>query len=390
MRIFAYSIFFGLVSLIACCLHYYFWMRLVRDPSWPQLATQLGKNALIAIAVLLPITMMLLRFVPRSLATPLAWVSYVWMGLAFYLLISLLSADLLRVLTDFLLGLGSEPKIDADRRLLFARVGAGVAALASGTVTILSLRGATDIQVEEIEVHLDRLPKALDGFSIVQLSDIHIGPILGRRFIEEIVEITNRLKPDLIAITGDLVDGSVAELKDQVAPLATLKARHGSFFITGNHEYYSGAAEWIKEIRSLGITPLQNEHRIISDGDASFTLAGVNDYTAGRFDSESAPSVTAAIKHARPDQLVVLLAHQPKEIDNAALAGVDLQLSGHTHGGQIWPFGHLVSLNQPYLAGLYQHNEKTQIYVNSGTGFWGPPMRLGTSAEITKLILRSS
>ena len=389
MRILAYLIFFSVLSVVGFALHYYFWMRLVRDPSWSQPWPQIGQWTLIGFGILVPLTMICYRFIPRSLATPLAWVAYLWMGVAFYLFLATVSTELLRHLADFVLKLSSEPIVDESRRLLLARASAGLAGLTTGAAAIISIRGATDLQVEEVEVRLKKRPKQLEGFSIIQLSDIHVGPILGQSFVKNIVEVTNGLKPDLVAITGDLVDGSVAELKEHVAPLAELKARHGSFFITGNHEYYSGADSWVQEIRRLGINPLQNEHTIIGDAGASFVLAGVNDYTAGRFHPNSKPDVKKALTNIDREKAVVLLAHQPKEIENAAAAGVDLQLSGHTHGGQIWPFGHLVSLVQPYLAGLYRHNEATQIYVNRGTGCWGPPMRLGAPAEITKIILKS-
>jgi hypothetical protein len=284
----------------------------------------------------------------------------------------------------------SEPILNEERRKLLSRVTAGAAGLSAGAAAIIAVRGATDIKVEEVHIRLKRLPKALDGFTIVQMSDIHIGQTLERRFLEKIVRMTNDLKPDLVAVTGDLVDGSIAQLRDHVAPLSDLKSRFGSYFITGNHEYYSGAEAWIQEVQRLGLRSLQNEHVIIGDSDASFILAGVNDYSAGRFRAKDAPDLKKALVDTDPEHAVILLAHQPKEIENAAAAGVDLQLSGHTHGGQIWPFVHLVKLNQPYVAGLYEHDENTQIYVNRGTGYWGPPMRLGAPAEITKIILTSS
>jgi hypothetical protein len=227
----------------------------------------------------------------------------------------------------------------------------------------------------------------MNGFTLVQLTDIHVGPTIGRAFIETIVAHTNALNPDLIAITGDLVDGTVSELADAVAPLAALRARHGVYFVTGNHEYFSGATPWIAELTRLGIRCLRNERVSIGDGAASFELAGVDDRSGARFGEpghgENLEKALAALDPARE---VVLLAHQPKSVLTAARFGVGLQISGHTHGGQIWPFTYFVRLQQPFVAGLHRH-EGAQVYVSRGTGYWGPPMRLGAPAEITQLVL---
>jgi len=219
---------------------------------------------------------------------------------------------------------------------------------------------------------------------IVQLTDIHVGPTIGRTFMDDLVRKTNALEPDVIAITGDLVDGSVAELAEHVAPLAGLRARHGVYFCTGNHEYYSGADDWIAHLGTLGIDVLRNEHRVIEHEGARLAIAGVHDWTSGQFGH--ATDVSAALDGKDADVPVVLLAHQPKHIDEAADHGVALQLSGHTHGGQIFPFNYLVGLDQPYVKGLHDHRG-TQLYVSSGTGYWGPPMRLAVPAEITELTL---
>jgi len=312
------------------------------------------------------------------------------MGTAFYLFISTAATDIVKFLGELLIKLSSEPILDEGRRQVVARIGASAAGLSAGAAVILATRNATDIHVEEVNIVIPKLPTKLDGMTIAQLSDIHIGPLLERGFCEKIVGITNGLRPDVVAITGDLVDGSVKQLRPHVAPLGNLKGKMGNYFITGNHEYYSGATSWLNEVRRLGIRTLENEHVLIGDDAASIVLAGVTDYTAGRFSPAAAPSVEKALRGTNNDQAVVLLAHQPKEIENAAAHNVSLQVSGHTHGGQIWPFNVLVHMAQPYIAGLYKHNEATQIYVNRGTGFWGPPMRLGSPAEITKLVLTSS
>jgi predicted MPP superfamily phosphohydrolase len=254
-------------------------------------------------------------------------------------------------------------------------------------VGALALRRAlARVEVKEVAVQLARLSPRHTGTTIVQLTDLHVGPTIGRAFIEDIVRRTNALKPDVVAITGDLVDGSVERLRDAVAPLGELRATHGVYFVTGNHEYFSGADPWLAELEGLGIRVLRNERVSIGEGTEGFDIAGVHDYGAARLDPTARPDLGRALSGRDPARPVVLLAHQPRAVVEAAKHGVDLQLSGHTHGGQIWPFTYFVKLQQPYVAGLHQHG-LTQIYVSPGTGYWGPPMRLGTRAEITRLTL---
>jgi hypothetical protein len=235
---------------------------------------------------------------------------------------------------------------------------------------------------------LARLPKALDGLTIAQLSDVHIGPSLGSRFLKDVVRTVNELSPDLVAITGDLVDGSVEQLGGIVAELANLQSRHGTFFVTGNHEYYSGAQSWCDELSSLGIRVLRNERVAIEQDGHGFDLAGIDDAQAARFGNGHGADLGRAILGRDPTRELVLLAHQPKAVVEAQEHGVGLQLSGHTHGGQLWPFNWLVKLQQPVVAGLEMIG-KTWIYVSCGTGYWGPPMRLGAPAEVTQIVLRS-
>jgi len=242
--------------------------------------------------------------------------------------------------------------------------------------------------IEEVEVELPRLPESLDGFTIVQLSDVHIGNTIRRPFVESMVERANALSPDVIAITGDLVDGKVKALRDDAAPLADLAAACGVYFVTGNHEYYSGADSWIGALRSLGVTVLRNERVEVGTGNASFDLAGVDDHSA-RFWRGHGADVASAVQGRDRDRELVLLAHQPRQVFTAAEHGVGLQLSGHTHGGQIWPWHWAVKVQQRgLLAGRYQIGG-TQLYVSRGTGYWGPPLRLGAPAEITRVVLRA-
>ncbi len=243
--------------------------------------------------------------------------------------------------------------------------------------------------VEEVTAYLPHLPPEFDGFRIVQLSDIHVGPTIKQKFVETIVGQVTNLRADLIAFTGDLVDGSVRWLRDDVAPLKELSAPHGKFFVTGNHEYYSGVEPWLEEANRLGFTLLVNEHRLIERAGKSFVLAGVTDYGGGDFLPTHASNPAAAIANAPSDNVRILLAHQPKSIFEAARAGYDLQLSGHTHGGQFFPWDGMARLVQPYIKGLHRH-ENMLIYVSRGTGYWGPPLRLGVPPEITVVTLRQS
>jgi predicted MPP superfamily phosphohydrolase len=278
--------------------------------------------------------------------------------------------------------------VHPERRVFLARSLAGAAAIGSGGVAFAGYRSATgEIVTPEVSVKLERLPPALSGFRIAQLSDVHIGPLLGHRFLESVVEKTNAQRPDLIVITGDLVDATVSVIGKQLEALSKLRARHGVAFVTGNHEYYSGALDWIEHLRKRGIRVLMNERVSIGDAGASFDLAGLPDIRAGKQIPEHAVDMKRTLLGRDPGRELVLLAHQPAAIDYAEKHGVGLMISGHTHGGQMWPFGALVSLVQPYVAGLYRHPDGSQVYVSRGTGFWGPPMRVGNPAEIASLVL---
>jgi hypothetical protein len=247
--------------------------------------------------------------------------------------------------------------------------------------------------VVTVDVPIANLPAALQGFRIVQISDLHVGPTIRRDYLQRVVSTVNALDADMVALTGDLVDGSVSELAPHVAPLAELTSTHGSYFVTGNHEYYSGAHAWIAEFRRLGMHTLLNQHVVLThrpaeDADgAKLVIGGVTDYNAGHYDPAHRSDPQKAIAGAPPDAGArVLLAHQPRSASAAADAGFDLQLSGHTHGGQFLPWKYFVRFQQPFVAGLDRlHN--LWIYTSRGTGYWGPPNRFGAPSEITLIRL---
>ncbi|GGX38564.1 metallophosphoesterase [Streptomyces chryseus] len=278
---------------------------------------------------------------------------------------------------------GSTASGDFSRRLFVSRVvGAGAAAAALGTVgygTYGVLRGP---RLKRVRVPLAKLPRGAHGFRIAVVSDVHLGPVLGRAHTQRIVDTINSAQPDLVAVVGDLVDGSVADLGHAAEPLARIRARHGTFFVTGNHEYFSGAEQWVDHVRELGMRPLENDRVEI----AGFDLAGVND-VAGEREGQG-PDFVRALGDRDRSRASVLLAHQPIVIHDAVRHGVDLQLSGHTHGGQLWPGNYIAAQANPTVAGLERYGD-TQLYVSRGAGAWGPPVRVGAESDITVVELQS-
>jgi predicted MPP superfamily phosphohydrolase len=374
-------LFLVVVGGLDAAIHYYLWMRLVRDPALSGAARTATTYGLVFGAVSIIVAMLVNR-APRVVSTPIAWVAYTWLGVMFFLFVSLVAGDVVRIVVGVVDKIKDTPT-DPDRRRFIARSIASVAGLfafgmsAVGVVNVLSR-----VAVKKVSVKIDKLADGARGYKIVQVTDIHVGPTIGRGFIEEIVASVNALEPDLIAITGDLVDGSVDDIGEAVRPLAKLRAKDGVFFVTGNHEYYSGADEWLAFLGTLGIRSLRNERISLPRG---IDVAGVDDASAtGRGHGED---MEKALGGRDKSRAIVLLAHQPRQVERAAAHGVDLQISGHTHGGQMFPWGFFVRLQQPYIAGLDTHPSGTQIYVSRGTGYWGPPMRVGSPAEITEITL---
>ncbi len=374
--------FLAIALLVVGGMHFFLWARLFRDPAWPAPWPRVGRILLSALGLSLPLALLAGRALPRSLATPLAWVMFLWMGGAFVLFVLLSPGEVARVAAGLV---GALP--DPNRRRWFARALAAASGVGGVALTAVSVRTAlAAITVRTVRVPLAALPPSMEGYTLVQLTDIHVGPTIDRRFLVDLVARVNALRADAVVITGDLVDGSVSALGEHVAPLADLRARHGVFFVTGNHEYYSGVEEWLLELARLGVRVLRNERVTLGDDAASIDLAGVDDWSAKRFGDGHGADLQQALRGRDSTRALVLLAHQPKAVTEAAEHGVGLVLSGHTHGGQLWPFGYVVALDQPFVAGLHRVRE-TWAYVSEGTGYWGPPMRLGTRGEITRVVL---
>jgi uncharacterized protein len=371
----------ALALALVALVHRYLLERLVLEPGIPEPARGVLVGAVVALAAAMVLQPATERLLPRRAARIAAWPAYLWMGALFLTLCLTLTSDAVL----WLLGAawpagGPEPRGPAQLRAFTV---AGLAAFATG----VGLRGVLrDPRLRRLELRLARWPAALDGFRIVQVSDVHIGPLLGRGFAGRLVERVNALAPDLVAVTGDLVDGSVERLREEVAPFAGLRARHGVFFVTGNHDWYSGAEAWVGVARELGLRPLRNERVAIGGAEAGFDLAGVDDHR-GDWVHGSPSDLGRALSGRDPSRAVVLLAHDPSTFAEASRRDVDLQLSGHTHGGQIWPFRWLVRLVIPWVEGLHQRRG-CWLYVSRGTGFWGPPLRLMAPAEITEITLR--
>ncbi|MBC7573988.1 MAG: metallophosphoesterase [Herminiimonas sp.] len=369
------------VFALLAALHVYIGWRILPDLPVPMLVRWLGIACLLASLVLMPAGLMSRAIKRQPLADRLAWAGLLAMGL-------FSSLFLLTAARDVLLLIARTTGLSGNGLITWSA--AGVPALAL-LATLLGLFNARRVaRVVNVEVPIAGLPTALEGFTIAQISDIHVGPTIKHGYLDAIVNAVNALDADMIAVTGDLVDGSVHELAAHTAPLAKLSARHGAYFVTGNHEYYSHAPSWIVEVRRLGLTVLLNEHVLLSHDGETVLVAGVTDYTAHHFDESHRSDPHAAVAGA-PTQVGVkmLLAHQPRSATVAAEAGFDLQLSGHTHGGQFFPWNLFVPLQQPYTSGLNRLHQ-LWVYTSRGTGYWGPPKRLGAPSEITCLRLVSA
>ncbi len=326
---------------------------------------------------------------------PVHYALYVYMGTFAVALPLVILRDLLYIAARLYNRLrpSRQPQSHAykhDRRRFLAYVTNTAVLGITGMLTVKGLAGAKRMPViKEVRVPLPGLPPAFEGYTIVQLSDLHIGPSIRGDYAGHVVEAANRLKPDLIALTGDFIDGFVPDLRSEIGVLSQLKCRDGVYFVTGNHEYYWDALSWCDEFTRMGFYVLNNSHRIIRRGASRILLAGAADYQAERFVREHASSPAKAIEGAPECPVKILLAHQPLSVTEARKSGFNLQLSGHTHGGQFIPWNMLLRFFYPYRPGLHDLGG-IWLYVSSGTGYWGPPMRSGADSEITRLILTGS
>jgi predicted MPP superfamily phosphohydrolase len=359
---------------ILVLVHLYIGLRLLPGMDVGVPGILLGVVLLALSAVLVRIGLVAPSLRRSRWSGPLTWAGLLAMGFFSSLLVLTFLRDVLLLILT--LAGASSPGIDRDSAF-------AVPLLALGVTAIGFINARRLARVVKVDVPIAGLPRELAGYAIAQISDIHVGPTIKRAYLNAIVNKVNSLKADAIAVTGDLVDGSVQRLALHTEPLARLAAPDGVFFVTGNHEYYSGAEQWIAEVRRLGLRVLLNEHVIRRRGQASLMIAGVTDYTAQHFNPahKSDPQLAAA---GAPDDVAVkvLLAHQPRSAPAAADAGFDLQLSGHTHGGQFFPWNLFVPLQQPFVAGL-NRVRSLWVYTSRGTGYWGPPKRFGAPSEIT-------
>ena len=333
----------------------------------------------------------LLRTVgPGGWAAPIYWMGYGGLGLFSLLFTGLVAVELGWLGArgvDAVCGTKALPADEGRRRALLGAWYAGVA----GVTVLGGVHGFRQARrrptVVKVEVPIVNLPKELAGYRIAQISDVHLGPTISGSFLRTVVGMVNELGTDMVAVTGDLVDGSTRHIRGQVAALADVQSRDGTFFVTGNHEYYSGAEAWCDTLTELGLKVLKNNHAMVARGKAQLLVAGVTDYRAHRILPTHRSSPTAALAGAPRCDVKILLAHQPKSCLAAQRHGFDLQLSGHTHGGQMFPWNFVVGRFHPFVRGLNRFG-RGWVYVNQGTGYWGPPMRIGAPAEITLLTLK--
>jgi len=363
-------------------LHALIGWRLV--PYLPAAAALAMGAWLIASAILAPFSLAARRIKHPVLSNALTWMGLLALG-------SFSSLFVLTVLRDVALlavaALGWLMNWGGATAPVYTYTALTVPVLAGLFTLIGFINARRAARVRTVEVPIIDLPAALHGFTIAQISDLHVGPTIKRDYVDAIVDAVNRLEADLIAVTGDLVDGSVAQLAHHTQPMSRLTARHGTYFVTGNHEYYSGARAWIAELRRLGLRVLINEHVVLEHEGEDVVVAGVTDYSAHYYDESHRSDPHGAIAGAPANAAFkLLLAHQPRSAHSAAAVGFHLQLSGHTHGGQFLPWNFFVRLQQPFTAGLHRLGA-LWVYTSRGTGYWGPPKRLGAPSEITHLRL---
>jgi predicted MPP superfamily phosphohydrolase len=385
MLVLRIALFLAIVLVVVVGGHVYLYRRLFRDTTSDRRIRRAGAIALACAGA----SLFLARSVFARFHTPwgdaLAFAAWCWMGVGLYLGMSLAAFHLWRRADGWRRRRSGGSEVSTERRQFLSRAAVGGAGLVAAGFSAYGVRRAfAPPSIDEFAVRLPRLHRAFDGLRIVQVSDIHIGDVLGRPFLEDMVQRCNALKPDLVAVTGDLVDGRVDRIGSTISALQGLRSRFGTYFVTGNHEYYSGDVPWCSALEQMGLTVLRNRGVSLRDGDARLDIVGVDDY--GQREQPRGWDLDAALAGRDPEHPAVLLAHQPRAVEDALEKGIGLQLSGHTHGGQLFPITGLIAALWTYSAGLYRVGDG-HVYVHRGTGFWGPPMRIGSPPEIAAITL---
>jgi len=367
----------SLIVAVGVTTHFYLWKRLVSDPGWPAEWQTAGSAAIIALGLGFPVVYPLtLKFGPVAPRVVVQGI-YGWLGAGYFVLLAFLALDLI----------GAFAEAAGAPLPLTARIRIAVAGLAGGSVALYAfLQARRGPVLERVVVRLANLPAALTGLRILQISDVHIGALAPVGYLAQVLDRYGTLSPHVIALTGDLIEERVANYRHELAPLAKLNPPLGVYFITGNHDYYAGVSNVIAELDRLGVTVLRNERKRLTWGGAQFDLCGVDDPTGDAYEGHG-PDYEKALGGCG-EFPVILLAHDPRSIRHTARYAVDLQLSGHTHGGQLWPGKYVIGPFMKYMSGLYSISDRTQLYVSRGTGTIGLPMRLPGRSEVTLIELQ--
>jgi hypothetical protein len=396
-------LFLSIFFIFSGLLSFYITRRLLGMTSLSRIRKLAVATGIVVVLFISPMTIVLRRYGMNHQGIDiLVWTGYLGLGFLSFIFTFLVIRDVLCLPAAFLNKLkrmlpanphgksdSAIPENPSRRGFLMNSMNYGIMATASLTTGYGIVEAKRVPEVKEVPIAIPGLPEDFDGFRIVQVTDLHVSPTIRRPYVEKVVEIVNSLNADIFALTGDLVDGTISQLSHDVAPLKNIQSAQGNFFVTGNHEYYFGVTDWVTQIQRLGFSILLNEFRMIHRGQGSLVLAGVTDYRGGNFLHTHRSDPIKAVAGAPAADITILLAHQPKSIFDAARAGFDLQISGHTHGGQFFPWNFVVGMNQPFVWGHHKY-KNTQIYVSRGTGYWGPPVRVGAPSEITLIKLSSS